>query len=139
MVDHCQAKNTDREIWRGPDEGCGNFYADRIFVTEGGGIGINCGGYVIVKPVREWFALAAPRAVFADARITTGAVMFEEKKHWLMVNGPRSANEIVSDFWRPMTDHPLPVTRASVVELIEMELKRALEFGEAVGRDPLSK
>lgn len=57
------------------------------------------------------------------------------KTHWLMTKGPRSANDIVSDFWRPMTDRPLPVTRASVVELIELELKRALEFGEALGRD----
>jgi hypothetical protein len=24
------------------------------------GIGLNCGGYVIVKPIREWFALARP-------------------------------------------------------------------------------
>jgi len=56
-------KNTDIEIWRGkspmefgdPDR----FYADSIFVTaDGEGIGLNCGGFVIVKPIREWFALA---------------------------------------------------------------------------------
>ena len=65
------ALNTDREIWRGksraefgdPDR----FYADSIHVTaDGEGIGLNCGGYVIVKPIREWFALAeaqpSPRA-----------------------------------------------------------------------------
>jgi len=61
----------------------------------------------------------------------------DENKHWLMVKGPRTANEIVSDFWKPMTDRPLPVTRASVVELFEVELKRALEFGEAIGRNSL--
>lgn len=66
--DH-SAANTDRELWRGPDEGGGSFYADSIHVTEGGGIGINCGGYVIVKPLREWFALAAPAAVFAELKI----------------------------------------------------------------------
>jgi hypothetical protein len=52
------ANNTDREIWREPDEGNGSYYADSIHVTEGGGIGINCGGHVIVKPLRDWHALA---------------------------------------------------------------------------------
>lgn len=47
--------NTDRELWRErPDD----YYADSIHVTASGSIGINCGGTVIVKPVREWHALA---------------------------------------------------------------------------------
>jgi len=50
-----EAKNTDREIWR---EREGDFYADSIHATEGGGIGIDCGGHVIVMPVRKWHALA---------------------------------------------------------------------------------
>ena len=50
------AKNTDREIWREhPDD----YYADSIHVTEGGGIGLDCGGHVIVMPIRKWHALAA--------------------------------------------------------------------------------
>ena len=47
--------NTDREIWRERES---DFYADSIHVTKEGAIGINCGGYVIVKPVREWHRLA---------------------------------------------------------------------------------
>lgn len=47
--------NTDRELWR---EREGDFYADSLHVTAQGGIGINCGGSVIVKPVRDWHALA---------------------------------------------------------------------------------
>ena len=43
--------NTDRELWR---EREGDYYADSIHVTEGGGIGMNCGGYVIVQPIRKW-------------------------------------------------------------------------------------
>lgn len=50
--------NTDRELWRGPDEGNGSFYADSIHVTKGGGIGINVGGHAIVKPLRDWHAQA---------------------------------------------------------------------------------
>jgi hypothetical protein len=46
--------NTDREIWR---ETPGDFYAPSIHVTEGGGIRIDVGGMVRVKPVREWHRL----------------------------------------------------------------------------------
>lgn len=51
-------ENTDRELWRGPDEGGGDFYADSIFITKEGALGINCGGSVYVKPIREWHRLA---------------------------------------------------------------------------------
>lgn len=44
--------NTDREIWRGMG---GDYYADSIFVTQGGGIGINHGGHVVVQPLSKWF------------------------------------------------------------------------------------
>jgi hypothetical protein len=50
-----EGRNTDREIWR---ESEGDYYADSIFVTEAGNIGINVGGHVIVKAVQEWHALA---------------------------------------------------------------------------------
>lgn len=49
--------NTDRELWREVE---GDYYAPRIFVTAGGGIGIEVGGLVYVKPVRDWHALATP-------------------------------------------------------------------------------
>ncbi len=49
------AENTDRELWR---EREGDFYADSLFVTKEGGIGMNCGGYVVVMPIRLWHALA---------------------------------------------------------------------------------
>jgi hypothetical protein len=54
------AKNTDREIWREtPDD----YYSPSIHVTEHGeGIGIDVGGYVFVKPVREWHRLAKEEA-----------------------------------------------------------------------------
>jgi hypothetical protein len=55
-------KNTDRELWRecverGDDPM--SYYSNRIFVTEDGGIGIDVGGTVIVKPLREWHELAS--------------------------------------------------------------------------------
>ena len=53
--DTVECKNTDREIWR---ERGGDYYADSIFVTERGGVEINCGGTVYVKPIREWHRLA---------------------------------------------------------------------------------
>jgi hypothetical protein len=61
MTDEKAAENTDRELWRERD---GDYYADSLFVTESGGIGINCGGTVIVRPLREWFRLASsPRSI----------------------------------------------------------------------------
>ncbi len=53
FADCCE--NTDREIWRARE---GDTYSDSIHVTKEGAIGINCGGLVIVKPVRHWFRLS---------------------------------------------------------------------------------
>lgn len=54
-------ENTDREIWRGPDEGNGSYYADSIHVTRSGGIGINVAGHVIVMPLRDWHRAGGER------------------------------------------------------------------------------
>ena len=56
-------QNTDRELWREPP---GDYYANSIHVTEGGGIGINVGGKVHVKPLKEWHALAERALRAAD-------------------------------------------------------------------------
>lgn len=50
------AMNTDRHLWPLVSD---DYYADSIHVTAGGGIGMNVGGLVIVKTIREWHALAA--------------------------------------------------------------------------------
>jgi len=50
-MDELAYKNTDIEVWR---EVPGDHYADSIHITEGNGIGINCGGNVMVLPVRSW-------------------------------------------------------------------------------------
>jgi len=52
------SQNTDREIWRSSDDGNGDYYADSLFLTKDGALGINCGGYAIVKTLREWHRLA---------------------------------------------------------------------------------
>jgi hypothetical protein len=62
-------ENTDRELWR---EREGDYYANSIHVTAGGGIGIDVGGYVIVMPLDKWHALAIageaePVALVEDA------------------------------------------------------------------------
>jgi hypothetical protein len=49
-------QNTDVELWREPP---GDYYANSVHVTAGGGLGINVGGTVIVKPLAAWHALAA--------------------------------------------------------------------------------
>ncbi len=55
MSDEQAAQNTDRELWR---EREGDYYADSLLVTKEGAIGMNCGGSVFVKPIREWHRLA---------------------------------------------------------------------------------
>ena len=45
------AINTDKKLW---EKTPGDYYSDSIHVTEFGGIGIDCGGHVIVAPVRKW-------------------------------------------------------------------------------------
>ena len=55
MSDEQAVINTDRELWRKLP---GDYYSPSIHVTEGGGIGINVGGLVIVKSVEEWHTLA---------------------------------------------------------------------------------
>jgi hypothetical protein len=56
MTDQVAKQNTDRELWRErPDD----YYAASLHVTEGGGIGMNVGGHVIVKPIRDWHALVS--------------------------------------------------------------------------------
>ena len=51
-----EAENTDRELWR---EREGDYYADKLFVTKGGGIGMDCAGHVKVRPVRTWHEMDA--------------------------------------------------------------------------------
>ena len=55
----------DREIYTTHDPR-GDYYGDKIFVTVTGGIGFNVGGRCIVRPLRDWFALAAPNILFSN-------------------------------------------------------------------------
>jgi hypothetical protein len=54
--------NTDRELWREPAALGQAAYAPSIHVTARGGIGIDVGGDVYVKPLREWHRLAVEEA-----------------------------------------------------------------------------
>lgn len=50
-----EKRNTDKQIWR---ETPGDYYSPSIHVTEGGGIGLQVSGNVIVLPVQKWMELA---------------------------------------------------------------------------------
>jgi hypothetical protein len=52
------ALNTDREIWRGPDEGNGDYYADSVHVTKEGAICIQSGGRAVTRMPKVWVDLA---------------------------------------------------------------------------------
>jgi hypothetical protein len=47
--------NTDRELWRETE---GDYYSPSIHVTQSGLIGINVGGWVAVRSLQDWHALA---------------------------------------------------------------------------------
>ena len=49
-------ENTDRHLW--PDTTAPGAPHESIHVTKQGGIGIDCGGYVIVMSLKRWHALA---------------------------------------------------------------------------------
>lgn len=55
-ADKGAAMNTDRQLWR--ELGIMSGDCPSIHVTKEGGIGINVGGFVIVKTLRQWHALA---------------------------------------------------------------------------------
>jgi hypothetical protein len=58
-------ENTDRHLW--PEVSDPNAETESIHVTAQGGIGINVGGYVYVKPLREWHRLAGGKEAMQPA------------------------------------------------------------------------
>jgi hypothetical protein len=69
MSDNQACENTDRKIWR---ERPGDFYSDSIHATNGGGIGINCGGHVIVMTLRNWHRVAQVYLKTLESPLTNG-------------------------------------------------------------------
>lgn len=64
QAEQVPCQSTDVEIWREtPDD----YYSPSIHVTQSGGVGINVGGYVIVKPVRDWHGLAVEPTVVRES------------------------------------------------------------------------
>ncbi len=74
------ARNTDRELYR---EREGDFYSPSIHVTQGGGIGFDVGGNVVVKPLREWHRIAASEMAWR--------IMAKQEAHY--ANLPTSERE----------------------------------------------
>jgi hypothetical protein len=68
LGDDVPAVNTDRELWREPDPPEGLFPA-RLFVTVGGGIGMDVGGHCVVQPIRQWHQLTHPSGTVAYDRV----------------------------------------------------------------------
>ena len=58
------AKNTDRELWREIED---DHYSVSVHVTQDGKIGMNVGGSVIVKTVREWHDTTSHLPVLSEA------------------------------------------------------------------------
>ncbi len=72
-------ENTDRELWRDNSR----FDGPSIHVTKYGGIGIDVGGTVFVKPLRGWHALAKAAAAPAERLPRPSADPHEYSDEWL--------------------------------------------------------
>ena len=72
--------NTDKELWRRVSD---DYYSPSIHVTQGGGIGINVGGRVIVASVEKWhLALATLEALAEEnAKLKTALKELAENIH----------------------------------------------------------
>lgn len=64
-------KNTDKELWREPnDKGeTDDVYQPSIHVTQNNMIGIDVGGSVYVKSLRDWHDLAGGKLTLKDFEI----------------------------------------------------------------------
>lgn len=51
------ARNTDTEIYRDKFGDKDQYYADSLFITQTGALGIQCGGAIRVLPIRDWHKL----------------------------------------------------------------------------------
>lgn len=90
MDEQAACKNTDRELWR---EREGDYYAPSLFLTEGGGIGMDVGGHVIVMPVRKWHKLACVPAQDGTALVR----QFNEWTPPMRADKPFDPNEIAAN------------------------------------------
>lgn len=103
------AVSNDRELWREPNPELG---ACSIHVTETGGIGIDVGGSVIVKSLREWHKLAALERHslhIDDERLTIAARVLGRAIRDLIVGDNTYSNEqIAALMFEAINIHPLP-------------------------------
>jgi hypothetical protein len=125
------AVNTDRELWREPSIPPGmEYYAPSIHVTEGGGIGIDVGGLVFVKPLREWHRLAmmvdsVPLPSVSGETITMKP---PQPARW-RAKGMGRPEDIPEDIWAAAWrafDHEPDASVGSVVEYRVEKVARAL-------------
>lgn len=71
-------ENTDRHLW--PQVSEPGAPHESLHITKNGALGINCGGYVYEKPIREWHKLAGgPFPAVPDAPVTSNERLTPEK------------------------------------------------------------
>jgi len=122
-------ENTDRELWR---EREGDYYADSIHVTKQGGIGINCGGSVFVKPLREWHRLAGQPAGQTKKVGIQPRICIEGHDYMLVSEHYAALNRILAALdphtrkiaWEQIQPH----TCATTSELEQLARDTALKF-----------
>jgi hypothetical protein len=78
MMEGKAAINTDRELYRenrSDPLDLDNYYADSVFVTENGAIGMNAGGHVIILPIKGWHKAIEDLSTLQTALVETQGAM----------------------------------------------------------------
>jgi hypothetical protein len=109
------AKNTDKEIWRKVE---GDYYSPRIHVTEGGSIGIDVGGYVIVRTVEQWHSLE--RELAKEQRIVDRVWAALGIKDYLQAGG-KTIDEIVTDRMRQLAEFKEMYAKEAHAKMVLLE------------------
>lgn len=118
--------NTDRELWR---ERPGDFYADSLFVTESGGIGMNVGGHCIVKPIRDWHKLAHSECAEPGIREQVIKVLWQkqfEGSPWHDKFHLIRLDSLTADYG-PLADKIIAAVRADIEQCFTLTDRRSAQ------------
>lgn len=119
MTSDQASANTDRELWRARD---GDYYADSVHVTSDEAIGLQHGGWVVVKPVLAWLNLDQ-RVQRLTTMLAEVCVEYEDAceykgEYFTKKHGDRELIAEARELIRlAKTEEPLATERARVNEL----------------------
>jgi len=128
--------NTDRHLW--PDVSEPGAVHESIHVTAQGGIGINVGGFVYVKTLREWHKLAGGPWSVRDEKALTSKQQLHRLVHAGELRPTRCIHNV--ELWQGCFCPTCPIEDAPIqsnAQVAKTELQRVYKlvdhwYGEAM-------